>query len=109
MQVILTISVFDRLWGPCGKLPKKPSDSELAYQARMLCEGGFEHTKRVALVQTIMQRGPYDAADHKNIQLELINFALMCKLPHAIACLLTLVIFFGGLALTVFVSEHCVF
>ena len=82
-----------------SKMPKNPSEAERAYKMRLWCEGGFEHPKRVALVQKILARGPYEPPDHSDVQLSLTNCVLMGKFPHSLACLLTLVIFFGGLGL----------
>eukprot|EP01051_Picozoa_sp_SAG22_P002097 SAG22_NODE_90_length_21067_cov_8.490843_1_plen_714_part_00 len=89
-----------QLWGPCGKMPKNnPSDAEVAYQAKLLCQNNFEHQKRVALVGKIMKHGKYDVPNHDFLMMEGLNCVLLGKLPHAIACLITLAVFFGTAAM----------
>jgi len=86
-----------QLSGPCGKLPEDRegcSEAEVAYETRLLCEGGFEHDRRVKIMRTIAGRGKYDTPDQTTTQLTLLNFFLMGKIPHVIACAGTLFLSF---------------
>lgn len=81
--------------GPCGEMPEEPSDAETAYEVRLLCEGGFEHERRISLIRQIAKRDKYAAPDQTTSQLTILNLVLMGKVPHVVACLLTLVISFS--------------
>ena len=88
-------------------MPEEPSDAETAYEVRLLCEGGFEHERRISLIRQIAKRDKYAAPDQTTSQLTILNLVLMGKVPHVVACLLTLVISFSILFFLFWVSETC--
>jgi predicted PurR-regulated permease PerM len=91
---------------PCGNVSEEPNIYETTYESKMLCVGGYENEKRAKLVRSMAARSAFDGASPEEGALAGVELVLMGKVPHGIACLLTLIIVIVGLGSCVSVVSN---
>jgi len=82
----------------CGKMAEEdPNPYETTYQAKMLCVQGYENEKRAALVRSIAAKSAFEQDLADESALASAELYLMGKIPHGLACVITLLLVVAGL------------
>lgn len=96
-------------FGPCGKLPEEPNIWETTYGQKMLCSNNYMHPDRAAIVQRI--RHAERSREHHGVtpddgKLIAKDIVLLAKMPHMLACVLTLLVSFGTLGMCAYAIQY---
>lgn len=97
MAPILDILEMRPYASPCGAIdPEQTNQYEETYQSKMLCTAGYENEKRAVIVRRMRAKeaaGEIEyGANADDGALAGVELLLMGKVPHGLACLLTLLI-----------------